>query len=166
MALTVRDCPCGSGLRYRACCGPLHEAARRAESPEALMRSRYAAFALGRGEYLFDTLAADHPDRSAPREAAARELSRVRERQRFMGLTILHASADGDDGEVLFFARIFEKGAEHSFAELSRFVREDGAWRYASGELLPRSLLPAEVTTLDREGFLALAQAAQRSGAD
>ena len=44
-----RDCPCHSGLRYAACCGPLHEGAREADTPEALMRSRYAAFARGLG---------------------------------------------------------------------------------------------------------------------
>lgn len=42
------------------------------------MRSRFAAFALGLGDYLVDTLAADHEDRAAaPREALVRELSRA-----------------------------------------------------------------------------------------
>lgn len=122
------------------------------------MRSRYAAFALGLGAYLFDTLAVSHPDRAAPREAAIRELSRVRERQRFLGLTILHASTESDTGEVLFVARVFEKGADRSFAELSGFVREGGAWRYESGLLVPRARLPEDATRLDRAGFLALVE--------
>jgi len=121
------------------------------------MRSRYSAFALGLGDYLVDTLAASHPDRAAPRDALARELSRMRERQRFMGLAILHTSATEREGEVLFAARIFEKGQDRSFAELSRFVREDGAWRYESGILVPGDQLPEDVSTLDRERFLALA---------
>jgi uncharacterized protein YchJ len=37
------------------------------------MRSRYAAFALGLGEYLADTLSNDHEDRAAPRAALVRE---------------------------------------------------------------------------------------------
>lgn len=121
------------------------------------MRSRYTAFALGLGEYLFDTLAASHPDRSGPRDAVVSELSRVRERQRFMGLTILHASAKGDEGEVLFVARIFEKGSDRSFAELSRFVREGGSWRYESGVLVPREALPRDLGEVDREAFLRIA---------
>jgi SEC-C motif-containing protein len=133
------------------------------------MRSRYAAFALGLGAYLYDTLAADHPDRAAPREVAIRELSRVRECQKFMRLAVLDSSnADADaeatsgTGEVLFFAGIFERGRDCSFAELSEFVREDGAWRYASGITIPRAELPTDPTTLDRASFLALAHLATR----
>lgn len=119
------------------------------------MRSRWSAFALGHGAYLFDTLASDHPDREAPRDVAIRELSRVHQRQRFLKLTIIAASED----EVLFHARIFEKGQDRSFAELSRFtfVRGDGVWRYASGILVPGDRLPADPSTLDRDQLLALA---------
>jgi len=155
-----RDCPCGSGQRYRACCGPFHEGAASAETPEALMRARWTAFALGRGDYLFETLASDHPDRAAPRDAAVRELSRARERQRFLRLTVLHSSASGDEGEVLFLARIFEKGQDRSFAELSAFRREEGAWRYASGVLVPADRLPPDPSGLRREAFLSLADEA------
>lgn len=121
------------------------------------MRSRYSAFVLGLGAYLYDTLATSHPDRAADRETAARELSRIRERQRFMGLRILHASSEDAEGEVLFVARIFEKGVDRSFAELSRFVREDGVWRYESGILVPAASLPEDLSSLDRDAFLALA---------
>jgi hypothetical protein len=37
----------------------------------------------------------------------------------------------------LFLARIFERGVDRSFGELSTFVREAAGWRYASGELVP-----------------------------
>ena len=98
------------------------------------MRSRYAAFALGLGEYLVDTLSRDHDDRAAPRATLVRELSRVKDTQRFMGLEILDAKSDGDRGEVTFRAKIFEKGKDRSFTEHSHFVREDGEWKYAFGE--------------------------------
>jgi SEC-C motif-containing protein len=48
----------------------------------------------------------------------------------------------------MFYARIFEKGVDSSFVELSRFVREGGAWRYASGILVPKADLPADLDTL------------------
>jgi uncharacterized protein (DUF952 family) len=96
------------------------------------MRSRYAAFALGLGDYLVETLASSHPDRGHDETALARELSRAKERQRFLGLTILDAHED----EVTFHARVFERGKDRSFTERSKFVCEDGAWRYASGEIL------------------------------
>ncbi|HVJ90448.1 MAG TPA: YchJ family metal-binding protein, partial [Labilithrix sp.] len=143
--------------RYTACCGRLHAGAL-AETPEALMRSRWSAFAVGRGDYLFDTLAATHPDRAAPRDLAVRELGRARERQRFLRLTVVDASASANEGEVLFVARIFEKGVDRSFAELSRFCLEDGSWRYASGIAVPAHRLPVDPSSLDRETFLALAE--------
>jgi SEC-C motif-containing protein len=106
------------------------------------MRSRYAAFTLGLGEYLVATLAASHPDLAMPRAELVRELSRVKDRQRFLGLRIVHA----EGAEVLFDARIFEGGKDRSFAELSTFVREGGAWKYASGRMLPSKALPAGFT--------------------
>ncbi len=133
-----RDCPCGQGLRYAACCQPLHDGVREAETPEALMRSRYAAFVVGHGEYLVRTLSADHDDRAHDPKLLARELGRAREKQRFLGLRVLEAktSADGREGEVTFTARIFERGVDRSFTERSTFVREGGAWRYARGVLV------------------------------
>ena len=155
MAATPRDCPCFSGLRYTACCAPYHRGEREAPRAVLLMRSRFAAFALGLGPYLVRTLAPEHPDAALPPDVLARELGRVRERQRFLGLRILHEPEAPDspatEAEVLFFAKIFEKGADRSFAELSRFTREAGAWRYAAGVLVPRQGLPADLATLTPE---------------
>lgn len=117
------------------------------------MRSRYAAFARGLGEYLVDTLATDHPDRGVPRADLVRELARAKERQRFLGLCVMHAS----EREVLFYARIFERGKDASFAELSDFVVEAGELRYASGVLVPTARLPEDPTVLTLDRFLDLA---------
>ncbi len=126
------------------------------------MRSRYSAFAMGLGAYLVKTLAAEHPDLAMDREALTRALSQFRSHQRFMGLTVLEASEHGDAGQVLFFARIFERGENRSFAELSDFVRESGAWRYASGVLVRPEELPEPSRTngagLTRATFLEIAQ--------
>src|SRR5690606_41892732 len=56
-ARRVSDCPCGSLLPYEECCRVLHNG-EPAPTAEALMRSRFAAFALGRDDYL---LASWHP---------------------------------------------------------------------------------------------------------
>jgi SEC-C motif-containing protein len=101
------------------------------------MRSRYAAFALGLGGYLVETLASDHPDRARDEAALVKVLSQAKETQRFLGLAILDATSEGERGEVTFRARIFERGADRSFTERSRFCKEDGAWRYEGGDTLP-----------------------------
>lgn len=137
-----KDCPCHSGLRYAACCGPAHEG-REPATPEALMRSRYAAFALGLGEYLVRTLASSHPDARLPAKDLARELSRAKSTQRFLGLRILAAREDEKGGAVWFDAKIFSRGVDLSFVELSTFVREGGGFRYLSGLMAPRAALPA-----------------------
>jgi SEC-C motif-containing protein len=134
-----KSCPCHSALSYATCCAPLHRRTCVAPTATALMRSRYAAFALGFGDYLADTLNDDHPDRTVPREELVRALSRVKERQRFLGLRIL----DSDERRVLFHARIFERGRDMSFVELSEFVRTfAGEFRYSGGRLLPCCVFP------------------------
>ena len=65
------------------------------------MRSRYSAFALGLGRYLVHTLAAEHPDRALDEAALVVTLSRAKERQRFLGLTILEAARRGPGGTRL-----------------------------------------------------------------
>ena len=142
------DCPCHSGRRYAECCGPIHRGARPAATPEELMRARYSAFARGDVRFLADTLCADHPDR---KEGAEGEYRRARENQRFLDLCIMHTSIDGDVGEVLFYARIFERGRDCSFVELSGFVREGGEWKYASGILVPTEELPPDPRAMTRE---------------
>jgi SEC-C motif-containing protein len=101
------------------------------------MRSRYSAFALGLADYLQRT------------QLEPLELPLPR-RRKYTGLTIIDARRN----EVLFLARIEERGRDHSFAELSKFVKERGEWRYANGVHVGGDRLPLVLT---RESFLALA---------
>ena len=125
------------------------------------MRSRYSAFALGFGKYLLKTLAKTHEDRALPAAALELELSRAKDEQRYLDRVVLSSSANADGGEVFFFAKIFSKGSDRSFAELSTFVREDGGFRYASAILVPRADLPGDPRTLTREAFLAIPREAR-----
>lgn len=153
----MKACPChaqqgGAKRAYRDCCQPFHQGLA-PPFPEALMRSRYSAYALGLGQYLYDTLSFAHPDRRRPNaNQLVKELSLAAQTQRFVGLRILFAEAD----EVLFFAKIFVRGADHSFAELSKFTKEEGWWRYLSGDLVSGDRLPKNLATLSREAFLLL----------
>jgi len=118
-------CPCGSGKTYADCCGRWHAGYTQdqpAPTPEALMRSRYSAYALGLIDYL---LATWHPSTS-PGELA---LSPVK----WLGLEVRHAQATGDAGVVEFVARYRDAGRGVRLHEVSRFVREDGRWLYIDG---------------------------------
>lgn len=116
-------CPCGSGDTYRACCGPLHDGELQARTAEALMRSRYSAFARGHADYLFRTW---HP-RTRPPEV------RVDPSITWTGLQVSDTVAGGpddDSGEVKFTARYESAGRAGILHERSRFERRAGRWFY------------------------------------
>ena len=50
-----KRCPCGTGLTYGECCYRFHSGEWVAPTAEALMRSRFTAFAVGNSQYLLDT---------------------------------------------------------------------------------------------------------------
>lgn len=125
-------CPCGSGEVLGACCGPVLRGERRAPTAEALMRSRYTAFATGHLEHL---LRSWHPRTRPDRAELAESLA---EERRWLRLEILATEAGGpfdDSGVVEFAAYAKGPGGRERQHEVSRFVREDGDWLYVDGEL-------------------------------
>lgn len=122
-------CPCGTGLAYPACCGPRHDGTRPAETPEALMRSRYAAFALGDARYLVAT-------HLGSTEAEVPALTRQLASTHWLGLTVTatEPGATADEGFVTFTARGLEGGGLVAITERSLFRRAGGRWQYVDGE--------------------------------
>ena len=119
---TAKLCPCGRGLPYDECCGPAHQGHAPATA-EALMRSRYSAFALDDDAYV---LSSWHPK---TRPARIEPDSRLR----WVGLDILEASGGGlfdAEGVVEFRAHYRDHGKAGDMVERSRFVRHDGQWAY------------------------------------
>ncbi|AKI01322.1 hypothetical protein IMCC20628_02625 [Hoeflea sp. IMCC20628] len=135
----MSQCPCGSNLDLAACCGRYH-AGTPAPTAEALMRSRYAAYATGNLGYIEATCAG--PAALAFDRAEA-EISQLG--MRWLGLEII-ATAKGreSDGEgtVSFVARYRHNGEDAAHTETSEFRRLDGAWVYwgrAANALLHRA---------------------------
>ena len=122
---TAQACLCGSGTLYAECCGPYHDGTP-APTPEALMRSRYAAFVLGDIDYL---LATWHPS-TRPAELA------LDPKLHWLGLDVRRSRGGSGDseGEVEFVARCKLHGKAGRLHEVSRFVCEDGRWYYVDGE--------------------------------
>lgn len=50
-------CFCGSRLLFEQCCQPFTTCNIQAQTPEQLMRSRFSAYAMGNGQYVYDTYA-------------------------------------------------------------------------------------------------------------
>ena len=122
----VVRCPCG-GASLAGCCAPYLEGCAAPPTAEALMRSRYTAYALGDGDYL---LATWHPStRPAPLafDGAVK----------WLGLDVVRTEAGGADdasGVVEFVARYKVQGRAQRLHEASRFVKEEGRWFYLDGE--------------------------------
>ncbi|SCE87272.1 SEC-C motif-containing protein [Micromonospora matsumotoense] len=124
-----RSCPCGTGLPYDDCCGPLHRGDGAAPTAEALMRSRFSAFAVGDPGYL---LRSWH-SRTRPSRL------RLDPAQRWTRLEIVDRTRGGlldSTGTVAFRAHYRDAGQPGIVDEHSRFVREDGSWVYL--DALPR----------------------------
>ncbi|MBE7192021.1 MULTISPECIES: YchJ family protein [Gordonia] len=116
-------CPCTSGLTFGECCGPLLAGRRRAPTAQALMRSRFTAFAVGDREYLLTTW----HRRTRPGDL---ELDDEIDWYR---LDVTETSGGGpfdDAGEVSFVAHHRADGARRTMSEHSRFMREHGRWYY------------------------------------
>jgi SEC-C motif-containing protein len=125
-------CPCCSGQPYATCCGPLLDHGVPARTAEALMRSRYTAFARGAIDYLIDT---HHPSTRASVDRAS--VARWSRSATWLGLEVLAVERGGpgdDDGVVEFRASYSESGAERVHREQSTFRRLDGRWCYVDGE--------------------------------
>jgi len=134
-----KSCPCGSSATYTDCCAPLHAAERTAQTPGELARARYAAFALGRADYLWATLHPDH-DAQAAGEAAYRQgVEGMQRGYEFRGARLLDQSPEDRYGaaQVLLLARVFQHKRDRSFVERADFVKDAAGWRYLGGESRP-----------------------------
>ena len=124
--MPLRRCPCASGLPYAECCGLLHEGAGTAATAEALMRSRYSAFAVGDAAYLLATWHSTTRPGNLDLDPDVR----------WTGLDVLATTGGtllGAEGTVEFRAHYVAAGRTGAQHENSRFLREDGHWRYLDG---------------------------------
>ncbi len=121
-------CPCGSGKRLDDCCGPYLANVAPAPTAEALMRSRYSAYALGCEPYLLATW-------HASTRPATLDLG-TEPQPRWIGLTIKRGAMQDDDHAVVEFVATYKMGGRASrMHEVSRFVRESGRWFYVEGDV-------------------------------
>jgi SEC-C motif-containing protein len=127
-------CPCGSGKSYEVCCQPCHQG-EAAKSAEALMRSRYSAYALGLVDYILKTMHQSHPDAARPVEVRRKEIGEFCKATVFKGLKISDVQEGESKSTVTFTAFLSQGGKDFSFTEKSTFEKVQGNWFYLNGEL-------------------------------
>jgi len=130
---TTMTCPCGSNKPFSFCCEPAIEGHRPAKTAEALMRSRYTAFALGAVDYLINTTAEEHrnPDDVPILEEQVKATT-------WIGLRILDtvAGTPNDETGVVEFSARFEADEQNGeLHERSNFRKENNHWYYVDGEV-------------------------------
>jgi SEC-C motif-containing protein len=127
------ECPCCSGKEYGECCGPYISGEKHAPTPEALMRSRYSAFALEEVDYVLGT-----HDPATRSEVDPEEVQAWSEQSEWTGLNILKTTGSEEDekGEVEFVAHYFLKNKEQRHHERAQFTKKDGRWFFTDGEFV------------------------------
>ncbi|MDF0535910.1 YchJ family metal-binding protein [Shewanella sp. A32] len=122
------NCPCGSGKQYSQCCRPYHQHQIPAPTPEALMRSRYAAFVLHLFGYLEKT---HHPD--FRHGLTATSLAQGKQPD-WLTLNVISSEQQDCRGTVLFKAWYKIDGKLDAIYEQSNFLLVDKHCFYTDGE--------------------------------
>lgn len=129
----TNQCPCGSNKPFMLCCQPALEGYKPAVTAEALMRSRYTAFAIGSVDYLIQTTATEH--RNPADKAIIGEQIKA---TTWLGLEIVdkkRGSRSDETGIVEFIAHFASEGETAALHERSRFRKENGLWVYIDGDV-------------------------------
>ena len=121
-------CPCDSALSYATCCGRYHKGNIKAPTAEALMRSRYSAYAMGNAQYLYKTW----HEKTRPSLTSLRESGP----QKLIALKIVSTQAGGEKdlkGIVEFIASSESNNPEepiYQHHEKSLFIKVKEQWLY------------------------------------
>ena len=137
--MNKKPCACGSGLAYGECCGPYISGIKNAPTAEALMRSRYSAYAEHEIDYIIRTCTRDKEA-----EIDFKQTRKWSEESQWEGLEITGTTGgrDGDnEGTVEFVANYIMGGLREQHHEIASFVKTDGLWLYDNGKIIPKTIM-------------------------
>ena len=130
----MNNCPCGTGNQYAECCEPIISGQKQAETPEQLMRARYAAHEKVEVDFIFNST---HPDYR--KDYDHKGTKTWAENSEWFGLEIIETSQGGpkdDQGEVEFIAKFRDKDGRRSHHERGHFKRKRGKWLFTEGAMV------------------------------
>lgn len=122
----MANCFCGSGKDFTLCCEPYIKGIQKAPGAEALMRSRYSAYAVQNADYLWNTTVPK--ERRQHSKAAILEWSKSNQ---WLKLEVLNATETTVEFKAYFLDSSLHAQVHH---EKSTFVKEGDSWYYADGE--------------------------------
>lgn len=128
-------CPCGSQKKYKKCCKVFHNGSL-APTAQLLMKSRFSAFAASEANYIIKTTHKENPDFSDDLVSWKASILSFCHVTSFEKLDILEVIEGETESFVTFKATLTQEEKDCSFIEKSRFLKENGAWLYHSGEFI------------------------------
>ena len=134
-----QPCPCGSGKLYSNCCAPYHKGQILPPTPLEVLRSRYTAFCYRNIGYILDSTHPSCRDYQEDRIAWAKSLNKngMFDSYTFVNLNVIDEDSGEEEAYINFqvILRSNESGEETTVAEKSKFLKQDGKWTYASGDV-------------------------------
>ena len=132
MTETNETCPCGSGATFGDCCEPIIKGTRESETAEELMRARYSAFVT----HAIDFIVASTHSRTR-KDIDLTFIREWSETSTWHGLEILETKQVNENKAFVSFEAQFAQGDEvQRHREKSLFERENGEWRFVTGDEL------------------------------
>ena len=126
-------CICGNELDYENCCGKFIQGLCKPDTALELMRSRYSAYVLKDGQYLYDTCSSKLKN--------IEDIENIKEQStQWLSLKI-HSFTQN---EVVFSAYYKEEQKIEVLKEHSFFINENG-WKYDAGKLMESKIERNEI---------------------
>ena len=126
-------CPCGSKKKYKKCCKIFHNGTFPKTALE-LMKSRYSAYAVGDSKYIINTTHVLNNDYSEDKKTWENNIKNFMKDTNFKALEILEFIDETSEAYVTFKASIDINGADSTFTEKSKFIKENEKWLYVNGD--------------------------------
>lgn len=127
-------CPCGSLDSFQHCCSAYIFAEKTPMTAEALMRSRFSAYAKRAYQYIIDTY-----HQSTRPNISAQTLAREDLDTRWLMLNVVECVNSGEYAFVRFKAFREHCGQYYCLHENSRFVNQRNRWFYLDGTIFDDS---------------------------
>lgn len=119
-------CYCGSGNLFKECCQPYITGIKKAPAAEALMRSRYSAYAVHNADYLWATT---YPKQRKYHSKTA--ILQWAESNQWLKLEVLNFTETVVEFKAYYLDEMLKAQIHH---EKSRFIKENNIWYYVDGD--------------------------------
>lgn len=131
----MKKCYCCSGMKFEECCDPFLSGNKKPKTAEALMRSRYSAYAMANVDYIIRTT---HQSKVTFHDA--KSIENWAKSNLWQKLEIVfkdHGNVEDSIGIVEFKAQYLDLQLQtHIHHERSNFKKESSEWFFVDGKIV------------------------------